>query len=49
MSTLEPPAAVAAWCRECDCAFYVIDEPEHCPYCGGVSVAPEYAVVVRPE
>lgn len=34
MSATEMGAAVATWCRECDMAFYVIDEPAFCPYCG---------------
>lgn len=47
MSAAECGAAVATWCRECDLAFYVIDEPQHCPYCGG-DVEVGYGVVVRP-
>lgn len=48
MSADERGAAVAT-CRECNMAFYVTDEPEFCPYCGGVSVGAEYSVMVRPE
>ncbi|QLD88286.1 hypothetical protein HWV07_04250 [Natronomonas salina] len=42
-------AAAAAFCGACSKAFYVVDTPTACPYCGGDDVSPEYPVAVRPE
>lgn len=39
--------AVAARCRDCHREFYVTDEPQSCPYCGG-EVGTEHAVIIQP-
>lgn len=45
----DPEAAAAAFCEDCSKAFYVVDTPTACPYCGGDSVSPGYPVAIRPE
>lgn len=47
MSAPDASDAVAARCEDCERPFYVTEEPERCPYCGG-EVGTEYGVVVRP-
>ena len=49
MPTIDTENAASVWCDGCSRAFYVTDEPTHCPYCGGIDVAPGYPVAVRPE
>lgn len=49
MPISDTDTAASAFCEDCSTAFYVIDEPACCPYCGGDSVSPGYPVAIRPE
>lgn len=46
---LDTDGAASAFCEDCSKAFYVVDTPTACPYCGDENVSPGYPVAVRPE
>lgn len=46
---LDTDAAASAFCDDCRTAFYVVDTPTACPYCGSAEVVPGYPVAIRPE
>ena len=47
---LDSDAAASAFCDDCQKAFYVVDTPTACPYCGGTEpVSAGYPVAIRPE